>query len=101
MLKLCGCCSSTGADIKEQKNSEYDEVEPKAKVEAVQVLLEHDADLTARDGTHSTPLHLASSKRSPKLARLLIERGADINAMDRKRKTPLHLASSLVSFETV
>lgn len=101
MLTLRGRCYSIGADIKEQKNNEYDEVEPKAKVEAVQVLLEHDADVTARDSTHSTPLHLASSKRSSKLARLLIEHGADINAMDGKLKTPLHLASSLVGVETV
>ena len=68
----------------------------KSKLEpgAVEVLLEHGADLTARDDTHSTPLHLASSKGSPEIVRLLIKRCADVNALDRNRKTPLHLASA-------
>jgi ankyrin repeat protein len=79
---------------------EYNKVEPDAKVEAVQVFLEHGADVTARDGTHSTPLHLAAADGSPKTARLLIEHGADVNALDGNLKTPLHLTSSYVSIQT-
>ena len=87
--------------MKEQKSSylKFDEGEHDVKIETVRVLLEYGADVTARDDTCSTPLHLAL--RSLKLARLLIEHGADINAMDGKLKTPLHLASSLVSVEIV
>jgi ankyrin repeat protein len=67
---------------------------PNANTETIQVLLKHGADVTARDNTHSTPLHLASSKRSPEIVQLLIKHGADVNALDGNRKMPLHLASS-------
>ena len=82
--------------MKEQGNG-YNDMETNAKVEVVRVLLEHGADVTARDGTRSTPLHVASLTQSPQSARLLIEHGADVNAPDRNLKTPLHLALSWVS----
>jgi ankyrin repeat protein len=86
------------ADVKPQKKSySYPRKEPGAKVKTVQVLLEHGADVTARDDTRSTPLHLALSRRSPKIAQLLIEHGADVDALDGNLKTALHLASSYVS----
>ena len=84
------------ADMKVQKNS-YKDMEPNAKVEVIRVLLEHGADVTARDGTRSTPLHVASLTRSPQTARLLIEHGADVNAPDRSLNMPLHLALFYVS----
>ena len=62
--------------------------------QVVQVLLEHGADVTSRDDTHSTPLHLASLNAYPGIVRLLIEHGADVNARDRSRNTPLFLALS-------
>src|SRR5580693_5363429 len=74
--------------------SKYDEKEPDAVMEAVQIFLEHGADVTARDDSHSTPLHLASSKGNGKVARLLIRHGADVNAQDGRCKTPFHLAES-------
>lgn len=72
----------------------------KARAKTVQVLLEYGADVTARDDTRSTPLHLALSTGAPEIAQLLIEHGADVNALDRNRQTPLHL-SSLVSVSTL
>ena len=69
-------------------------------VETIRVLLKHGADVTARDGTYCTPLHLASSKGFPEIVQLLIDHGADLNALDRSRETPLHLASSWVSVKT-
>lgn len=83
-------------DLKEQ-NLQFGGDEPKARVEVARVLLEHGADVTARDDAHSMPLHLISSARSPEVARLLIEHGADVNALDGSLKAPLHLASSSVS----
>ena len=58
------------------------------------VLIQHGADVTARDKTDSTPLHLASSKGSSNTVKLLIQHGADANAKDGRHATPLHLAAS-------
>jgi ankyrin repeat protein len=50
------------ADVKKQNdNSVYGRGRPKTNDETILVLLEHGADVTARDDTHSTPLHLASA----------------------------------------
>ena len=64
------------------------------KVDIVQLLVEQGADVTAKDKSFSTPLHLALSFGTPEIVRLLIERGADITAEDESRRTPLHLASA-------
>jgi len=56
-------------------------------------LIRHGADVTARDETYSTPLHLASSKRSGDTVKLLIGHGADVNAQDARHSTPLHQAA--------
>ena len=88
--------------MKEQNNSHsgYHEEKPNAKAKTIQVLLEHGADMTARDDSDSTPLHLALSMGPSEIAQLLIERGADVNVLDGSCKTPLHLASAWVSIKT-
>ena len=52
--------------------------------------------MTARDDTHSTPLHIASSKdkESVLFVDLLIRHGADVNVPNREGSTPLHVAAS-------
>jgi ankyrin repeat protein len=60
----------------------------------VQLLIRHGADVTARDDTHSTPLHLASSKGHAAPVDLLIQHGSDVNAQNGKQSTPLHLSAS-------
>ena len=52
--------------------------------------------MTARDETHSTPLHIASSKDKDSVffVDLLIRHGADVNAPNRDGSTPLHMAAS-------
>src|SRR6266702_3863397 len=67
----------------------------------LQQLIAHRADVHAEDESHSTPLHLASSKGDDKAVQLLIDHGADVNAEDGSHKTPLHLASSLWNTKTV
>jgi ankyrin repeat protein len=64
------------------------------KADTVQVLIQQRADVTARDDTHSTPLHMASSKWSAEAVNLLIQNGADVNAQNGNQSTSLHLAAS-------
>ena len=64
------------------------------KADTMQLLIRNGADVTARDDTHSTPLHLASSKRSAETVDILIQHGSDVNAKDTNQSTPLHLAAS-------
>jgi ankyrin repeat protein len=64
------------------------------KADTVQLLIQHGADVTARDDTHSTPLHLASSMGNAETVGLLIRHGADINVQNVNQSTPLHLAAS-------
>ena len=60
----------------------------------MQVLIRHGADVTARDNTQSTPLHLASSKWCAEAVNLLIRHGADVDSRNGNQSTPLHLAAS-------
>jgi len=64
------------------------------KADTVQLLIDYGADVTAQDDTHSTPLHLASSKGSVETVEILIKHGADVNAQNGNLSTPLHLAAS-------
>ena len=66
----------------------------------IQLLLQHGADVNARDQSHNMPLHLALFESDTDV-RLLIEHGADIHARDGNHSTPLHLASAEGSTKTV
>ena len=68
-----------------------------AKADTVRLLIEHGADVTTLDKTHSSALHLAAFFRSSKIVRLLLEHGVDVSMLDENKKTPLHLALSPVS----
>ncbi|MEM7362157.1 MAG: ankyrin repeat domain-containing protein, partial [Bacteroidota bacterium] len=48
--------------------------------EVAEFLIQHDADVNAKDGEGCTPLHWAAEKNSKELAELLIREGADVNA---------------------
>ncbi|KAH9069514.1 ankyrin repeat-containing domain protein, partial [Lactarius deliciosus] len=75
------------------------EASKNGRVHIVRLLIENGADVDARDQSHKTPLHLASSSRpsSNDVIQTLILNGADVNARDQSHKTPLHLASSSLS----
>ena len=70
-----------------------------ARLEVVQVLLDHNADTNSLDENGQTPLHLTVSKSNHSegkvttAVRLLLEQGADPNTHDLKHSTPLHAAS--------
>jgi hypothetical protein len=61
----------------------------------MQLLIEHGANVNARDRDQVTPLHQWSSTGNHKAVRQLIEHGADVNARDQAHSTPLHNASSV------
>src|SRR6266702_4716706 len=66
----------------------------------MQLLIHCGADVTARDNSNSTPLHIVSSRGGPESMKLLIQHGADVNALDKGNSTPLHRVFK-VSTETV
>ena len=62
-------------------------------VEVAQVLLEHGADVDARDISKWTPLRHALDKGHVEAARVLIENGGDVGAQGMDEWMPLHWAS--------
>jgi hemoglobin len=60
--------------------------------EVAAALLDHDADIEARDGKGQTPLRRAVNCRQLPVAQLLMKRGADPHSEDNRRVTPLDVA---------
>ena len=56
------------------------------------LLLEHSADVDARDMNTMTPLHAAVRSGRLDIAQLLLSHGADVDALDRQGYPPLHEA---------
>jgi ankyrin repeat protein len=61
--------------------------------QVVQVLLEHGADIEAKDSQDWTPLHYACYKGRVAVVNELLSRGANNEAMNNRGSTPLHIAS--------
>ena len=57
-------------------------------------LLDHGADVNARDDGLSTPLHVAAQNGWVEVVRVLLEYGASVGAEDKGGKTAFQLASS-------
>lgn len=60
-------------------------------VEAVQMLLDLGADVSAVNRSGQTALHGAASMWEDGVIQLLVDNGADVNAEDGSGRTPLHL----------
>jgi ankyrin repeat protein len=59
-----------------------------------QMLLEHKADLRARDSRGNTPLHLATYEYHLEIARILLEYNVEVDSRNEDGSTPLFIASS-------
>ncbi|KAH8980600.1 ankyrin repeat-containing domain protein [Lactarius hatsudake] len=66
---------------------------PSRRVDVVQLLLEHNADVNCPDQASVTPLHAASTRGKLEISRLLVKRGANVNCRDDKGRTPLRSVS--------
>jgi len=69
-------------------------------VEVARLLLQHDANINARNWEGQTPLHAALVNIKDKIGghcfdaiQLLLDNGADVDALDDDHSTPLHVAS--------
>ena len=61
-------------------------------IEAVECLIKHGADVTARGDMCETPLHYAAQYRNKETVQCLIKHGADVMARDTLDMTPFHSA---------
>ncbi len=71
-------------------------------LDLVNILLDHGADINAKDELGFTALARATSfQNHPEIAKLLIERGAEVNTHDKFGRTPLHGALEYGNIDSV
>ncbi|TPP66477.1 Poly (ADP-ribose) polymerase [Fasciola gigantica] len=69
------------------------------RLAVVELLLQYNADVHAKDKGGLVPLHNACSYGHTRVAELLIQHGANVNVTDLWRYTPLHEAAAKGKFE--
>jgi len=62
-------------------------------IEGVDLLLQHNADISAVDGQGQTPLHRAARDGELEAVRKLLKKGANMDARDETGWTPVHRAA--------
>ena len=65
--------------------------------EIVELLINNEVDVNAKDDYGCTPLHDAAEYSHLEIAEMLIGRGPDMNAQDNNGDTPLDLASGKIA----
>ena len=81
--------------MEEKKTNDLFAAIKKGDIAEVEHLLDHGADLEARDQWNWTPLHAACFWGRSDIARLLLDRGADVGAQGEESRTPLDIACDL------
>ena len=71
-----------------------------SSIPIAELLLEHGADVNAKQMQGVTPLHSAAHHGQTQMVKLLIDKGADINAKMDNGQTPLSMASGKDFHET-
>ncbi len=71
------------------------------RVQLAKVLIEHGADVTARNNDGFTSLHIAAENGFADMIEFLLNCGADADAQDSKGETPLHCAGRKGSKQAV
>jgi ankyrin repeat protein len=56
------------------------------------VLIDHGANVNARQRDHWTPMHISAEKGHLGIAKLLLERGADVHALNVHGQTPCQIS---------
>ena len=65
----------------------------KCRVEIVQMLIDHGADVNAKGKNDLTPLHVVASLGHVTMAEFLLAEGSEIDALDCRNWTPLHYSA--------
>ncbi len=75
--------------------------ESPSRLLVVRLLVDHGADVNARDDEENTPLLWAALMGFTEVAEFFLAKGADVNAKDESDRTPLHWAASTGHKESV
>ena len=62
-------------------------------LEIIRTLLEHGADINAKDDTNRTPVHVAAKYSNVKVMEYLLSHGGQVNKMDDCGLSPVHYAA--------
>ncbi len=80
-------------DVKKQTTTSLHKAARKGDIPMATLLIDHPANLEAKDESGSTPLYVALAKRKSAMAKLLIVSKANVNTRGYWRRTPLYLCA--------
>jgi ankyrin repeat protein len=92
--------NNQGAEVIREMEDESQIARQDGHLEVMQLLLEHGANVDARDNHNEAVSHLASEHGEVEVVQLLLQHNANINARGRLKWTPLHNASSYKHIKT-